>query len=217
MTSKETEEKTPAALNGADWKCSAAKEFVAQCFIDGVLPLDKDELQDLDVEDACDNLFADRDEFKKFPFREDIYEGRLERLRDAISRRQGWAHSDHVALMNDRKVFPVRTHNAKGEINWKWSEADYWLKVDMEDDLHLEMKPQKLWATRACYRLFSKKRFSKRIDQYKEAAKEYGCTPGQNKSKKKKNLKKLGNPALSMLLLENNDNDDSSDEDRGDY
>jgi len=53
MTSKETEEKTPAALNGTDWKQSAAKEFVAQCFIDGVLPLDKTELQDLDVEDIC--------------------------------------------------------------------------------------------------------------------------------------------------------------------
>jgi len=77
------------------------------------------------------------------------------------------------------------------------------------------MKPQKLWATRACYRLFSKC-FSKRIDEHKEVAKEHGCTPGQNKSKKKKNLKKLGNPALSMLLLENSDNDDSSDEDRGD-
>jgi len=68
-----------------------------------------------------DNLFADRDEFKKIPFREDIYEGRLERLGEAISRRQGWAHSNHVALMNDQKVFPVHTHNAKGEINWKGS------------------------------------------------------------------------------------------------
>jgi len=217
MTSKEPKEKTPASLNDADWKQSAAKEFVAQCFIDEVLPLDKAELGELDIEDIYDNLFAPRDEFKNFPFRDDLHAARLERLRDAISRRQCWAASDHVALVNDRKIFPTRTHNSKGEIIWKGSEADYWIKEDMEADLHLQMKCQALWATRPCYQLFSKKRFSKRIDQHKEAAKEHGCTPGQNKSKKnsKKNSKKLGNPALSLLLLETNDetSDDSGEDD----
>jgi len=105
-----------------------------------------------------------------------------------------WANYDAAALTKDRAIFPVRKFNAKNEPNWKGSEADAWLRMDMQEEKHLSMKPQELRKTRERYQLFSKKRFSKRIDQIKESQKEFGTTPGQHKSKR------LGDPKLSLLL-----------------
>lgn len=202
--------KPPASLNDEKWISSGAKDFVSQCFIDGILPLEQAELKELDLKDIYDNLFQRRREFKNFPFRSDLYAARLESIRNAVANTQSWAAFDEMALERDRNIFPCRTHNSKGEINWKGSEADYWLKVDMEAEKHLHMKPSQLREQRNCYKLFSKERFRKRIDQLKEAAKEYGCTPGQNKSKRRQNRRKLGNQKVSMLNA--NESDASSEE-----
>ena len=69
----------------------------------------------------------------------------------------------------------------------------------MARGLHLLMKPRELFATRACYEPFGKRRFQKRIDQLKEADKPYGCNPMQAAAKReKKNLNKIKNrPELS--------------------
>ena len=150
-------------------------------------------------------VFKNDPDFKDFPHDKDIYDGRLGRLRHAINQKQHWADMDAVALIKDRQVYPVRTHNAKGEINWKGSEADFWLKKDMEKKKHRKMKPEALRATRPCCQLFSKKRFSKRIDQLLEDEKDFGVTPGQDKSKAKKkhNPRKFGDPTKSLLLSDN--------------
>lgn len=194
---------TTKNLNDAKWKTSNAKTIMAQCFIDGIIPLDEE--IPVDSKDACDNLFKNHPDFKDFPYDKDIYDGRLGRLRHAINQKQHWADMDAVALIKDRQVYPVRTHNAKGEINWKGSEADFWLKKDMEKKKHRKMKPEALRATRPCYQLFSKKRFSKRIDQLLEDEKDFGVTPGQDKSKAKKkhNPRKFGDPTKSLLLSDN--------------
>ena len=71
----------------------------------------------------------------------------------------------------------------------------------------------RMLGNKSMLQTFSKKQFSKCINQHKEVAKEHGCTPWQNKSKmnNKKNGKKLDNPSLSLLLLDTNDetNDNS--------
>ena len=75
-------------------------------------------------------------------------------------------------------------------ILWEGSEADAWLEIDMENKLHLQMKPKALRDTRPSYKLFSIRRFSKQIDQKKEAAKPYGQNPMQTAAKAAKKEKK---------------------------
>jgi len=179
-------------LNDAVWLTSDAKKVMAQCFIDGILPLDSE----LDSKDIYDSLFSNHASFADFPYDKELYDGRLTRLRDGVKARQDWAAYDAAALMKDRKKHPERMFNSKGEPNWRGSEADTWLKIDMQAEKHLTMKPGKLWASRPCYKVFTKERFSKRIDQMKQREKEFDKTPGQAKS----NSKKLGDPSKSLLL-----------------
>jgi len=204
---------TKKNLNDAKWKTSDAKKVMAQAFIDGIIPIELERDTPLDSKDTFDNLFKCHPDFKNFPYEKDIYDGRFERLQLAMHQRQKWADLDNAALLKDRRVCPERKHNAKGEINWKGSEAEFWLKKDMEDGLHLKMKPQKLRESRACCRLFTKKRFSKRIDQMMENEKDFGETPGQSKTKKKDNPRKFGDPKKSLLLsCATLANDDDCDE-----
>jgi len=199
---KATPGKTNKNLNDAKWRTSDAKKVVAQAFIDGIIPLELKPDTLLDTKDIFDSLFKDHPDFKDFPYEKDAYDGRFERIRSAIHQRLEWADLDSAALKKDRRVHPERKYNSKGEINWKGSEADFWLKHDvMEEGLHHKMKPQALRASRPCYQLFSKKRFSKRINQMLENDKDFGETPGQSKTKKKKDNPRVhGDPKKSLLL-----------------
>jgi hypothetical protein len=62
----------------------------------------------------------------------------------------------------------------------------------MANGLHLTQKHKDLFATRACYKPFGKKRLSKRIDQKKEAAKPYGMNPMQAAARKADKKSKKG-------------------------
>jgi len=67
------------------------------------------------------------------------------------------------------------------------------------------MNLEVLWATPPCYLLSSKKHFSKCIDQLLEDEKDFGGTPGQDKSKAKKKAqpKEVWQPKR-LLLAGNN-------------
>jgi len=207
---KEARETSSSSKN-LDWFSSDAKQVMAQCFLDGILPLDGE----LDAEDIYDSLFAGHPAFEDWPFAKELYDGRLSRLQDVIGKRQKWTDYDTVALKKDREIFPVRQFNSKNEPVWKGSEADTWLRMDIQDELHLTMKPKELWKTRECYQSFSKERFRKRIDQIKQAEKPFGVTPGQEKSRR------LGNPKLSLLLnggggvVEGGNTEDEEEENEG--
>jgi len=115
------------------------------------------------------------------PFDQQLYRGRIDRLQGQVKRFKDYAKMDFEALAHDRLLYPQKTQNSKGEPLWKGSEAAKWLEIDMKDGLHLMKSPQELRETRECYKQFSKKRFSKRIDQLKQKAKKFGKTPGQFK------------------------------------
>ena len=66
------------------------------------------------------------------------------------------------------------------------------------------MKPSELRETRECYLPFSKRRFSKRLDQMKEAAKPYGMNPMQAAAKReeKQKAKVKNRPTLSRAATQ---------------
>ena len=173
----------PPKAKKPTWLKSAAKQLIAQDMIDGIVPINE---PIIDYRKLYDELYADTPEFEDFPFCH-LFSGRVSRLQQVIQKLGSSAKTDRDALAHDLALHPdfyTKTHGTNGLLLWKDHEADRWLKVDMELGKHLQMTPQELRETRDCYKLFSKKRFAKRIDQYKEAAKPFGATPGQAKYKK---------------------------------
>ncbi len=162
-----------------NWRFSDAKQIMAQDMIDSIIPIN---VKINDTKRLYDELYASNPLFAAFPYDKKLYDTRVERLQKAVLLLKDNAKFDADALAHDRAKYPPQTHNNKGEPLWKGSEAGKCLQNDMDNGLHLQMKPELLRETRECYKLFSKGRFSKRIDQMKQNAKQFGATPGQTKS-----------------------------------
>ena len=165
------------------WLTSAAKQLLAQDMMDGIVPVDAPIKS---YKKLYDDLYAETPEFEAFPF-DHLFASRVTRLQATVKLLGVSAKKDSDGLAHDLALHPgieTQTRGPTGRLLWKDHEADRWLKVDMAAGKHLLMTPQELREQRDCYKLFSKQRFAKRIDQLKEAAKPFGATPGQARSKK---------------------------------
>jgi len=182
------EQRPPASLNNADWRYSKAKQLVSQDLIDGLIPLEGH----FDAKEIFKEHYEGHEFFKNFPFDQERYTARIERIRKAIAKLQTWAEYDSQKLLEDLAKQPRPEKNIRGELRWDGSEAQELLKLDMEHGLHLQMKPSKLRDTRAAYKLFGIRVFQQHIDQAKTAAKDYDEV---TKSRRYKSLK-LGDKSL---------------------
>ena len=77
----------------------------------------------------------------------------------------------------------------RGEPCWEGSDAQNLLKQDVDNGLHLQLKPKQLRETRSEYKLFGVRKFQKHIDQELTSGKDFDEV---TKSKRYKSLK-LGN------------------------
>ena len=88
---------------------------------------------------------------------------------------------------------PIKACDVRGHLRWHGSDAEWLLEIDINNDKHLEPAtntPMKLWKSRPNeYQLFPLEVFRKHMDQCKQAAKQFGKTPGQAKSS---NHRKVG-------------------------
>ncbi len=190
-TNPPKEPRPPASLNDADWGSSKAKHLIVQDMMDGLVPYDE---KIKDIKRLFDEMYAHQPEFQDFPFDEEHYKARIGRSQKAVKRLKWAADHDEKCLIEARAMFPKQTHGPTGKILWEGSEAAEWLEIDFQAGKHLEMAPSELRETRDCYKLFSKRRFSKRIDQMREAAKPYGMNPAQAAARRaKKQEKKVKN------------------------
>jgi hypothetical protein len=171
----------PASLNGADWGTSDAKHLMVQDMFDGLVPVDENIK---DVKQLFDNMYAHQPEFANFPFDKEHYKARIKHIQTSVKRLQWAAEYDKECLVEARVLYSKKTHGPTRKPLWRDSEAAEKLAEDMANGLHLHMKPRELFETQECYKLFGKRRFSKRIDQKKEATKPYGMNPMQAAAKK---------------------------------
>lgn len=190
----------PVSLNGADWGSSDAKHLIVQDTMDGLAPCGE---KIKDVGKLFEEMCAHQPEFKDFPCDRERHKSRIERIQKALARLKWSANCDKKCLIDARKVHPKRTHGPTGTVLQEGSEAARCLAIAMENGEHLvpNFKPGTLWASKACHRQFSKRRFSKRIDQLREAAKPHGENPQQTASEReKKQIKKIKNrPKFSRI------------------
>lgn len=68
--------------------------------------------------------------------------GRIRGLREQVTQDTESAKEDAFALEHDRKLYPIPTHNYRGEPRWEGSAAQKQLKDDVAKGLHLTMTPQ---------------------------------------------------------------------------
>jgi len=162
----------------AKWYGSKAKARVSKFFTEEVKDI---QMFEYDVQDLYDQHFKDLPEFRDFPWDKTKYTGRFSRLYDAIKSKQHWADYDDACLKLDHAIYPVPTHNTRGEPVWYRSQADKDLRKDIADGVLKEpgFKPDNLRKKK--YPQFSARRFNKRLDQIKQASLPFGQTPGQAK------------------------------------
>lgn len=172
-----------ASLDGADWGSSDAKQLLAQDMLDGIVPVDK---KIKNTEKLFEELHKCQPEFKDFPFDLERHKACIAHPQENMSQLKWASAHDKESLEEALQVYPKQSHGPTGEISWRDSEADRQLEIDMATGLHLTIKPSKLRASKECHKAFSIRRFSKHINQKKEAAKPCGTNPMQAATKKKK-------------------------------
>ena len=186
-----SDERPPAALNGALWRFSKARNQVAQDLIDGIIPMEGP----IDSADIFTNLWAANPHFRNFPFDRERYDTRIASMRRQVQDAQDYAATDHAAIVKDRLVYPVKTTTSKGKPRWRGSYAERVLKMDIANNLHVGKKPKQLYNSRpTVYGAFDLKVFRGHLDQEREKLKPFDKRPGQCKNKPK-----LGDKELSRL------------------
>jgi hypothetical protein len=121
------------------WEKSPAKKLLANDIISGTVP---DTMH-------WGEVFGKRPEYQATARR--LFANRLKSLREQINRAKGIAANEETALAHDRSLFPVPTHNYRGEPRWEGSEAERLLKEDVGNGLHKTMEPRQLYQTRPQY------------------------------------------------------------------
>lgn len=94
------------------------------------------------------------------------FRSRLLILRKRITTGLETGLSDLEAMKEDRKKFPIKTQYENGNYRWQGSEAEAFLRQDMEQSNHIRMKPSVLHSSReAYYKFFPLHVFRKHIAQ----------------------------------------------------
>lgn len=152
---------TPVHDNAdAEWAIHPARNVIKAAFYANEIPLDWKTPRDVY------DHFADHPAFAGMPY-DGHFTRRLRYLRDIIRAKKDAVVMDKIAYDIFRQNFPVREVNDIGLLRWHGSLAEHYLKLDMKAGLHLGKTPQEFRDTRDEYKLFSKKRFRKHINQEK--------------------------------------------------
>ena len=143
-----------------DWRNSESKQIVLDDLESGQISLDAANT----AEDLCCGMCQFAPEFIAEEVGFDQFKKRLEdhrkQLEHKIDRSEAMA-----ALEHDRLIFPQKTHNARGEKIFCWTEAFGLLKQDVAAKKHTIMTPSQLHKTRPEHKEFSLTVFDRKIRQ----------------------------------------------------
>ena len=110
-----------------------------------------------------DEVYAMREEYKDYPF--DRFKNNLKRLREAIQKGYKRVQDDCIAYSHDMTILQQRRMQVEPRLTWHRSEARKLLEEDINDGLHLTMKPRELYMNREEYQEFELKVFCNHIYQ----------------------------------------------------
>ena len=150
LTKAEKEEEIDKAASGrfielkTKWAKSAAKKILYNLIMDGSIPDDDDESEDLQL------IYMMHEEFAKYDYYK--FKERLSRMRQKI-------HDLNTRADDDWKAYQMYVSNhepahfsSKGYIQWQGSTAQELLWEDIAAGKHNFMAPKELWLSREAYR-----------------------------------------------------------------
>jgi hypothetical protein len=140
------------------WRYSEARRLLEQDLRSGVIPLDGHAM-------SVEECYTQRPEFSDFEF--ESFARRLHALRKQCAAKTNRSVADTAALAHDR-VIAERQIAAGGIIRllqWDGSEAERLLKLDIANDLHINLTPKNFHRSRPEYQVFSLKVFRGYIHQ----------------------------------------------------
>ena len=105
---------------------------------------------------------------------DEAFKHRLCVLRKQFIEGKNRAEEDLQAFMIAKSNHPPPPRNHKNEPQWNGSAAQEWLKVDMENDRHINTRPEQLWESRDEYQKFYLSTFRDHIHQAKKNKQIFG-------------------------------------------
>jgi len=101
-----------------------------------------------------DEAFALRPEFhseKEYADSKRLFPKRLESARNIVAAKQQRADAELALLQQDRAIHPFPALNHRGEPQWEGSPAQLFMKQDIADKKHVNIKPAVFQQTRPEY------------------------------------------------------------------
>jgi hypothetical protein len=144
------------------WRNSKAKALLKIDMVSGEIPLENEEM-------PAEEVFQRRPEYSATEWK--LFPSRLRGLRKAVGFRIQEARDDAAALAHDRQLYPVSELDSRGEYKWHGSEAESYLKLDIElivrDGLRHDpyVTPLNLWLSRLEYQIFHPDKFANHFYQ----------------------------------------------------
>lgn len=160
---KEKEAPPPAVPKPKAWQHSKARKMLRLDIEDGSITLLAYDAVTNKTGTKAEDAYKLRTEYQEYQFEK--FEKYLETMRGIIRDHHGRASRDASAVAGFRQVYPKPPTNHRGEPRWEGSKAEEFLKNDMNEGKHTQMKPKQLRATRPEYQAYNPKTFSSHIDQ----------------------------------------------------
>ena len=161
-SSSEGEEELEA-LQGIPWPYHPVRKLLLEKLISGEIPGDYRKMGAQYVW----NKYCDLDIFAGMEY-DEAFKRRLRVLRKQFVEGKSWADEDLQAFIIAKTNHLPPPRNHKNEPQWNGSAAQAWLKVDMENEKHIDTKPEHLWESRGEYQEFYLSTFRDHLHQAKK-------------------------------------------------
>ena len=187
------------------WITSYARQKLTEDIVDGVVTEDMDAKSVYEMHEGL---------YKPFKFMN--FKQNIKSCHAAVKRDKGHAQNDAAEIAHDRDLHPPVQTNARGYPRWHGSDAERWLKHDMNLQQHMQMTPKELQNTRDEYKVFPLQVFRDHIHQEKRSRierpywkawyekraheKMYGKPKKKKKDERRRRLQ-LTNPAVTRCSL----------------
>ena len=178
-----SDNKKVKSSNKQEWKYSQAKKLLVAGLSNGDIPLDANEM-------PAEVVYQQQPDFTDFTFTH--FKDRLRYNRSTIAAKKKRANEEMQAFLHDQALYPRQPTNQFGEPRWEGSEAEQFLRLDMDQGIHLTMKPMQLFYSRPEYHeVFTLDVFRKHIDQERHGRRFNDFLITKRKQKDVKHEKKL--------------------------
>ena len=164
------------------WKYSEAKKVLVAGLTNGDIPLDAEEM-------PAEIVYQQHPEFASFTLKH--FTERLKYNRQSIAAKKKRANAEMEAFLHDQAIHPTQPYNQFGRPRWEGSDAERSLRLDMDQGMHLTMKPMQLYYTRPEYhQVFTLEEFRKHIDQERRGRRYIDFLTKKRQQKEDKRAKK---------------------------